>query len=85
METVALFVGGYRLEGTVHDPDYTPRQVHQIQSKSSKRYDIQVKFPEAAMNRPLDTKIWEPLAVTFKGIILKNRSTLLFGKQQEAL
>ncbi len=82
METVASFIGGYRLEGTVHDPDYTPRQVHQIQSESSKRYDIQVRFPEAAMNRPLDTKIWEPLADTFKGIIRKNRSTLLFANSR---
>ncbi|HIJ56176.1 MAG TPA: DEAD/DEAH box helicase [Deltaproteobacteria bacterium] len=82
METVASFVGGYRLEGTVHAPDYTPRQVHQVQSKSSKRYDIQVKFPEAAMNRPLDTKIWEPLADTFREIIHKNRSTLLFANSR---
>lgn len=82
MDTVASFVGGYRLDGTVHAPGYTPRQVHQIQSESSKRYDIQVRFPEEAMNRPLDTKIWEPLADTFKGIIRKNRSTLLFANSR---
>ncbi len=78
METVAAFVGGYMVDDNIHQPKYTPRPVSQIRSRDKKEYRIQVCFPrEIAQGRVTET-IWEPMAATFKDIISRNRSTLLF-------
>ncbi|MDD5095303.1 MAG: DEAD/DEAH box helicase [Dehalococcoidia bacterium] len=46
LEAVAEFVGGFKLEGDIQNPTYTPRPVSIIRSTASKQYDIRVTFPE---------------------------------------
>lgn len=78
LETVAAFMGGLAAEGNPPDVRYTPRPVSVVQSAATKQYDIQVRFPEEAVNRQIHDSVWEPLAVELKRVIAANRSTLLF-------
>jgi ATP-dependent Lhr-like helicase len=78
LETVADFVGGMTIDGDGPHPRYTPRPVTLVCSETTKRFDIRVKFPEEATNRPLQESVWDPLVDEFKTIISRNRSTLLF-------
>ena len=83
LETVARFVGGYWMEGAMEDPVYTPRPVTIIRSDASKHYTLQVRYPDAAVNRPAGCSIWEPLALAFKSLIASNRSTLFFTNSRK--
>ncbi|UCE20559.1 MAG: DEAD/DEAH box helicase [Gemmatimonadota bacterium] len=78
LETVARFVGGFRIEGDPANPKYTPRDVSIVGSTQSKAYDICVRFPETADDLEFGESRWEPLVEEFKRIIAKNRSTLFF-------
>ena len=75
MEAVAKFVAGF--EKTGRDA-FKPRQVTCLKSEVEKRYEVSVRYPEAAANRPADEKIWESLAEDFVEKIRGNTSTLLF-------
>lgn len=78
LETVARFVGGYRITGTEKNPAYTPRPVTTIRSETTKEYRVSVRFPQEAVDRRTDESLWDALAVEFKRIVGTNRSTLLF-------
>jgi ATP-dependent Lhr-like helicase len=77
-ETVAEFIGGFRVEGPDQDPRYIPRPVTVVSSTDRKDYRVQVRFPRAAADRHGEESIWEPLVADFKGIIHRNEATLLF-------
>ncbi len=79
LETVAAFIGGFRVEGDAHSPYHTPRSVSIVRSDTTKQYDIRVRFPEEAAEQPVQDSIWEPLVRQFKEIISRNHSTLLFA------
>jgi len=76
-ETVARFVGGYRIQGNGPHPRYIERSVKIIQSHIQKDYNICVRFPERE-GEPVDKSVWDVLAKEFKNRIEQNRSTLLF-------
>ncbi|MCP4749849.1 MAG: DEAD/DEAH box helicase [Proteobacteria bacterium] len=78
LETVAEFVGGFQVEGEAHNPQYRPRAVAIVRSGERKAYDIRVRFPEEAADRPVQDSVWESLVPEFKKIVGRNRSTLLF-------
>ena len=75
-------MGGYAINGSEFEPRYTPRSVSIVdsgeKSRETKKYNIQVIFPERAANRIMQESVWEPLVDEFKRIISANRSTLLF-------
>lgn len=74
IDEIARLVGGYeRL-----DTRYRAREVEILTSTSHKRYDVSVRYPDAAANRPIDQKIWDSLAKDFVERIEKNASTLIF-------
>ena len=54
------------------------RPVTTICSDESKEYDIEVRFPQEAVDRWTKKSVWKSLADEFKNIIGVNRSTLLF-------
>ncbi len=75
MPLVAKFVAGYkRLDGH----QFEPRQVTCVRSDAEKKYEVNVRYPAAAADRPVEEKIWETLAVDFVARIRQNNSTLLF-------
>jgi len=78
LDSVAEFLGGYRMEGHPHSAHYSPRPVKIIESSQKKRYRIKVRFPEAAARWDERDSFWQPFVDEIKGIILKNRSTLIF-------
>jgi len=77
LESVAQFVGGLKMGGSILNPKYEPRPVVIIESNIQKRYAIKVKFPKNE-EAPAESTIWDTLADEFKDIVEKNRSTLLF-------
>ncbi len=78
MERIAEFIGGYEMQGDVDEPVYQKRPVTLIQSDMQKRMTIRVDFPANAGERMVDDSRWPALIESFKEIIHKNRSTLLF-------
>ena len=74
MDRVAAFVGGRVRRGT----DFEPRTVSMLSSRADKRYEIAIRYPDAAAMRGEDEKIWDSLAEDFVERIRENRSTLLF-------
>jgi ATP-dependent Lhr-like helicase len=78
LQTVAEFVGGYRVEGDSRHSRYTPRPVRIVASSEKKNYDLHAHFPEAATNRKDKDSFWKPFVGEIKKIISANRSTLLF-------
>ena len=82
LEEVARFTAGYRLKGSPVDPRYRPRKMSLVRSRTVKKYDLQVRLPEAALPQATKESIWEPLADEFKAIIGRNRSTLLFANSR---
>ncbi|MAF09549.1 ATP-dependent helicase, partial [Candidatus Poribacteria bacterium] len=73
LETVAQFVGGYRLDGV---EQYTPRPVSIVRAKTSKRYDLRIRYPD----EPPDSaeSVWDPVVEAVRKILDRNRSTLIF-------
>jgi ATP-dependent Lhr-like helicase len=82
LETVAEFVGGFRAEGEAAHPRYVPRQVCLVQSPAQKRYDVRVRCPDEAARLGEGEDVWGPMAAAFRGIIERNRSTLLFANSR---
>ncbi len=82
LETIAEFVAGYTIDGDVHDPRYTPRSVSIVHSKATKRYNVQVRFPQEAAADPTRESFWDPLIGDFKEVIANNQSTLLFANSR---
>ncbi len=82
METVAEFVGGYRTDGDLYNPQYTPRHVSLISSKADKQYEVHVRYPDEAAEDPGHESFWDPLVEDFKKIINRHQSTLLFANSR---
>ena len=79
LETVADFVGGYQWVGSPASPDYIKREVAVASSRTSKQYDIRVRYPlQTEAPRPSSESLWDALVEAFKVKIGKNRSTLVF-------
>lgn len=78
LDTVAAFVGGYRLIGDGPGGRYEPREVVIADHAGGRRFDIRVAFPDNARERMADDSWWPALVADFKKIIHGNRSTLFF-------
>ncbi len=78
VETTAAFVGGFRLDDAGGAPRYRPRPVAVVRPPADKRYDIAVRFPEAAADRASNESLWAMLVPGWKDMIRRNRSTLFF-------
>jgi len=82
LETVAEFVGGFRIEGKAHSVHHTPRPVSIVRSDTTKTYDIRVRFPEEVVDQQDQDAIWGPLTDEFRQVINRNQSTLLFANNR---
>jgi ATP-dependent Lhr-like helicase len=78
METVAHYVGGFRLEGNGHDPRYIPRPVTKLSSRMPKTYDIQIHFPQPDHPAQSRESVWEFIVGEVKKRVKANRTTLIF-------
>jgi ATP-dependent Lhr-like helicase len=78
LQTVAEFVGGYIMEGTPRNPRYFPRRVRIVEAAQKKEYRLNVRFPEEARNWNNRDSFWQPFVAEIKGIVARNRSTLVF-------
>ena len=81
LERVAEFVGGYHRVSGRGGEGYEPRPVAVLRSAATKKYDVSVRFPEAAVDgeEGQDETIWPALVEAFETIIDRNRSTLVFA------
>ncbi|MBN1549913.1 DEAD/DEAH box helicase [bacterium] len=76
METVAKYVGGYRLSGSDLVPEYSARTVIVLQSSIAKPMDITIETPLVA---DIDTRsVWDAIAKQLKDRLQRNRSTVIF-------
>ena len=82
LETVAEFVGGYRMEGDLRNPGYSARPVRIVSSALKKDYRLTVRFPEAATGWDERTSFWQPFVDEIKEIVTRNRSTLIFANSR---
>ncbi|MEN6439657.1 MAG: DEAD/DEAH box helicase [Syntrophobacter sp.] len=82
LETVAAFIGGYRMEGDPRAPVYAARPVRIISSSRKKDYRLTVRFPESAADWNDRDSFWRPFVDEIKGIIARNRSTLVFANSR---
>jgi ATP-dependent helicase Lhr and Lhr-like helicase len=83
LDRVAAWVGGYRIErGADDQPRYVRRPVKIVESRPSKRYDIEVRFPPAVAALPGDERsgdiLWAAIADDLRQRIAEARSTLVF-------
>lgn len=82
-QTVAAYMGGYKLEGTNRSPKYSPRQIAIIQTDMNKKYDLSIHRPHINFaSLESEQNIWDPLTDEFKKIIAANRSTLFFARSR---
>ena len=77
LESIAGFIGGYRMEGSGEEVVCHKRPVTIVESGETKRYDIAVRFMETS-GAHLKDPYWHALVPELKDIIRRNRSTLLF-------
>lgn len=99
LETVARFVGGYRMIGrglkrnppctpsekagnSPAEPDYEARPVRIVSSSRRKEYRLSIRFPEAEAAWGEKDAFWKPFVDEIKGIIGRNRSTLVFANSR---
>jgi ATP-dependent helicase Lhr and Lhr-like helicase len=77
LETVADFLGGFRLVGR----QYRRRPVSIIRGERSKRFSLLVTAPDEA-ERPQSEDFWPALVRSFADIIHRHRSTLFFANSR---
>ncbi len=82
LETVAAFIGGYRLIGEGPSGCYEPRDVVIADPESRKSFDIRVSFPDNARELMDNGSWWPALVADFKKIVADNRSTLFFANSR---
>jgi ATP-dependent helicase Lhr and Lhr-like helicase len=78
METVAQFVGGYRLAGNGKNPRFEPRSVETVKSGQQKIYDLRVMAHKPPGERGTRETLWDTLVPEIKRIVGRNNSTLIF-------
>jgi len=76
LDTVAAFVGGYRLDGSAQDP--VPRSVEIVESKASKRIDLHVEHVLRDMRLPDYDTVWQVISQPIRRIIKEHGATLIF-------
>ncbi len=74
LDQVAESVAGFERDGD----SFTPRTVNILRAGDQKHYEINIRFPDAAADRPEDQKLWDAMAPDLVERIRRNRSTLLF-------
>jgi ATP-dependent Lhr-like helicase len=79
LETVAEFIGGYRIEGAGR---FSARPVKIIRSLEGKSYDIRVRCPAESPDYIEKDSFWIPYVRELKRIIQRNRSTLIFANSR---
>jgi ATP-dependent Lhr-like helicase len=79
LETVAEFIGGYRIEGAGR---FSARPVKIIRSLEGKSYDIRVRCPAETPDYLEKDSFWIPYVRELKSIIQRNRSTLIFANSR---
>lgn len=77
-ETVARFIGGYRMAGDPRSPEYSVRPVRIVSSHQEKNYRLTVRFPEDDADRDGRDSFWQSFVDDIKEIVSRNRSTLIF-------
>jgi len=82
LETVAQFVGGFRMVGDLRSPGYSARPVHIVSSSQKKDYKLTVRFPKAAEGWDDRDSFWQPFVDEIKEIVARNRSTLVFANSR---
>jgi ATP-dependent Lhr-like helicase len=78
LDMVAEFVGGFRIEGNVSHPLFKPRPVAIVSSADRKTYKVHIRFPVEALSQDTEESLWKPIVTELKGLIGRNRSTLVF-------
>jgi ATP-dependent Lhr-like helicase len=78
LDMVAEFVGGFRIEGSVNHPMFKPRSVVVVSSTDKKAYKVHIQFPAEAVSQDTEESLWKPIVTELKGLIGRNRSTLVF-------
>jgi len=81
-DRVAAFVGGFRRIGNGIDRIYEKRPVVLVQSRQAKEYGITIAFPPDARERMKDNSWWPALIDSFRKVINRQRSTLLFANSR---
>jgi ATP-dependent helicase Lhr and Lhr-like helicase len=79
LETVAEFIGGYRIENA---GCFSARPVKIVRSLEEKAYDIRVQCPVEAPDYKEKDSFWIPYVLELKRIIQSNRSTLIFANSR---
>jgi len=82
LETVAAYIGGFRVTGAAESARRHARPVAIVRSAETKRYDVRVRFPEEADELGVEDSIWDPLADEFRDLIGSSKSTLLFANSR---
>lgn len=88
LKEVAAFVGGYQCKIQAEHIDFQARPVVTLKAPGLKEYDIQVTLPAAARNNLSNNdgyseNFLESIAVDFRRIIKKHRSTIVFTNSRQ--
>jgi len=82
LEIIADFIGGFEWLNTHGEATRRKRPVAILRSDDDKRYSIAVDSPQKAESEEDEESLWRNLSLELKGIVLKNRSTLIFTKSR---
>ncbi|MFP5223160.1 MAG: DEAD/DEAH box helicase [Acidobacteriota bacterium] len=82
LQAVADFIGGFQRADTLGQAAYHKRPVTILRSDDAKRYSFTIECPQESDGDEDGESLWRNLAVELKGIIRKNRSTLIFTKSR---
>lgn len=87
LERVARWVGGFRREASQGDDDYRPRHVAIVRSEVKKAYAIEVGFPTAKTEAPIEpgrdpASIWPHVTREITDALDRNRATLVFANSK---
>ena len=77
-EKVAEFLGGYALAYDGEQPRYTTRPVHVIESRSTKKIELSVRFPGGERPDAETPSVFEKFVGEWREIIAQKTSTLVF-------
>lgn len=91
LQTMARWVGGYRrVDGGTGEPVLRPRSVTVVDTGERKDYDLEVRFPRAALeaDQEADTqpgRLWDLVADEVRQRVRRNRSTLVFANSRRVV
>ncbi|MBP7736205.1 MAG: DEAD/DEAH box helicase [Spirochaetes bacterium] len=82
LETVADFIGGFRLVSGATGPRYEKRPVTILRAEDTKSYALSIEYPERPGDDGEDDTWWQVLSRRMKETIRGNRSTLFFANSR---